>query len=116
LDPDLAARIEGVRDLILTAASGSDGSGQLGARGGNAVTPVTKSHGGVAWGSPDFTVNGAPGVKSSGAWVYRDQRDTRDPLGALAGLGGARDCARGGGGGSARRRSPACGVPAVGTG
>jgi hypothetical protein len=30
----------------------------------------------------------------------------RDAPGALAGLGGARGCVRGGGGGSARQRSP----------
>jgi hypothetical protein len=60
LDPELAARIEGVRDLILTAGSGSDGLGQLGARGGGAVTPATKSRGAAARGSPDFTVNSAP--------------------------------------------------------
>jgi hypothetical protein len=35
------ALIEGVHDLILTEDSGSDGSGQLGARGGGAVTPAT---------------------------------------------------------------------------
>jgi hypothetical protein len=110
------ARIEGVRDLILTAGSGSDGSGQMGAQGGGDVTPATKSCGGAARGSPNFTVNGAPGVKSSGAWVRHDQRDTRDPPGALADLGGAWGCACGGGGGSVRRRLPACGVPAVGMG
>jgi hypothetical protein len=89
--------------------------GPIGAWSGGAVTLATPFRGGVARGSPDFTVNGAPGVKSSGAWVCRDQRDTRDPPGALSGPGGARGCARGGGGGSARRRSPACGVPAAGT-
>jgi hypothetical protein len=72
-------------------------------------------HGIAARGSPDFTVNGASGVKSSGAWVCRDQRDTCDPPGALSGLGRARGCMRDGGGGSARRCSPACGVPAAGT-
>jgi hypothetical protein len=116
LDPDLTAQIERVRDLILIAGSGSDGSGQLGAQGGGAVTPATKSRGGAARGSPDFTVNGAPGVKSNGAWVCRDQRDTRDPPRALAGLGGARGCARGGRGGSVRLRLLACGVPVAGMG
>jgi hypothetical protein len=109
------ARIEGVRDLILTAGSGLDGSGQLGVRGGGAITPTTKSRGGAARGSPDFTVNDGLGVKSSGAWVCHDHRDMRDPPRALAGLEGAPRCARGGGGGSARWRSPACGVPAAGT-
>jgi hypothetical protein len=66
LDPDLAARIEGVRDLILTAGSGLDGLGQLGARGGGAVTPATKSHGGAARGSLDFTINGALGSNQAG--------------------------------------------------
>jgi hypothetical protein len=60
------AQIEGVRDLILTAGSGLDGSGQLGARGGGAVMPATKSRGGAARGSPDFTVNSAPGSNHAG--------------------------------------------------
>jgi hypothetical protein len=89
--------------------------GPIGARGSGAGTPATPFRSGAARGSPDFTVNGAPGVKSSGAWVCRDQRDTHDPLGALSGPSGARGCACGGGGGSARRCSPACGVPAAGT-
>jgi hypothetical protein len=64
-------------------------------------------------GSPDFANSGAPVVKLSGAWVYRDQRDTRDPPGPLVGLGGAwgRGCY--GRGRSVRRCSPACGVPAA---
>jgi hypothetical protein len=57
-----------------------------------------------------------PGVKSNGAWVCRDQRDTRDPPEALVGLGVVQDCARGGGSGFARRSSPACGIPATETG
>jgi hypothetical protein len=89
--------------------------GPIGAWGGGAVTPATPFRDSVARGSPDFTVNGALGVQSSGAWVCPDQRETRDPPGALFGNGGARGCARGGGGGSARRRSPACGVPAAET-
>jgi hypothetical protein len=52
-------------------------------------------------GSPDFTNSGAPVAKSSGAWVYRDQRDTHDPPGGLAGLGEARGRDCDGGGGSA---------------
>jgi hypothetical protein len=87
LDADLAARIKGVRDLILIAGSGSDDSGRLGARGGGAGhrRPVSLAARGL--GSPDFTVNGAPGVKSSSAWLCRDQRDTRNPPGALTGSG-----------------------------
>jgi hypothetical protein len=59
--------------------------GPIGVGGGGAITPATPFRGGAAWGSPDFTVNGAPGVKPSGAWVCRDQRDTCDPPGALSG-------------------------------
>jgi hypothetical protein len=80
----------------------------------------------AAGGSPEIGFRGgappelgeinAPGVKSNGAWVCRDQRDTRDPPKALVGLGVVRDCARGGGSGFARRSSPACGVPATKTG
>jgi hypothetical protein len=90
---------------------GSDGSGWLGTRGGGAVTPATKSHGGAARGSPDFTVTGASGVKSTGLWVWHDQRIMRDLPGAKAGLGVALGCACGGGDGSVWQRSPACGVP-----
>jgi hypothetical protein len=74
--------------------------GPIRARGGGAVTPTTPFRGSAARGSLDFTINGALGVKSSGAWVCRDQRDTRDPPGALSGPGRARGCARG-----ARRRA-----------
>jgi hypothetical protein len=67
LDLDRTARVEGVRDLILSVHLGSDGSGWLGARGGGVVTPATQSRGGAAQGSPDLTVNGAPGVKLGSA-------------------------------------------------
>jgi hypothetical protein len=65
--------------------------------------------------SPELDEIIAPGVKSNGAWVCRDQRDTRDPPEELVGLGVVRDCARGGGSRFARRSSPACGVPATKT-
>jgi hypothetical protein len=92
--------------------SGSDGSQGLGTWGGGAghrrrVPAVARGSG-----SPDFANSGAPVVKSSGAWVYRDQRGTRDPPGPLAGLGGARGRGCDGGGGSVRQHSPSCGVPA----
>jgi hypothetical protein len=67
-------------------------------------------------GSPDFAKSGTPVVKSGGAWVCRDQRDTRDAPGTLASLGGARGRGCDSGGGSVRRRSPVCGIPALGTG
>jgi hypothetical protein len=94
---------------------GSGGSGWIGLRLAAGVTGAElprRCHDGN---SSEFTEFGAPRVKSSGAWVCRDQRDTRDPPGALFGPGGAQGCARGGGGGSARRCSPACGVLAAGT-
>jgi hypothetical protein len=102
-------------DLISTAGFGSDGSGRLGARGGGAVTPATKSRGIAARGLPDFTVQGAPGVKSTGLWVWCDQRVMRDLPRAKAGLGGALGCARGGGGGSACIRA-VLGIGAVANG
>jgi hypothetical protein len=67
-------------------------------------------------GSPDFTNSDAPVAKSTRLWVWRDQRVMPDLPGAKAGLEGALGCARGSGGGSARRRMPACGVSASGTG
>jgi hypothetical protein len=111
LDLDRTAQVEGVCDLILSVHLGSDGSGWLGARGGGAVTPATQSRGGAAQGSPDLTVNGAPGVKLGRAWIWRDQRIMRDLPGAKAGFGVLWTCARSGGDGPARRRTPACGVP-----
>jgi hypothetical protein len=60
--------------------------------------------------SPELVEINAPGVKSNGAWVRRDQRDTRDPPESLAGLGGARGHGRDGGGRSRRRSSSACAV------
>jgi hypothetical protein len=50
---------------------------------------VTIFHGGTWLGSPDFALNGALGVKSTGLWVGHDQRVTRDPPGAKPGLGEA---------------------------
>jgi hypothetical protein len=70
--------------------------------------PATKSCGGAARGSPDFSVNGAPGVNKARVCVKEGQRDMGNPprapaasglLGdavamAEAGLcGGARRCA-----------------------
>jgi hypothetical protein len=92
--------------------SGSYGSGQLGARGGGAATPATKSRGGAAWGSSDFTVNSAMRVNKARVCVREGQRDMGNPLRAPAGLGVARGCGYDGGGRSMQRRSPACGVPA----
>jgi hypothetical protein len=85
----------------------------VGRAGGGGNMPANLFRGGAARGSPDFTVNGALGVKSSGSWVWCDQCIMRDLPGAKAGLGDALGCARGDGGGSARRRTPACGVPVL---
>jgi hypothetical protein len=90
--------------------------GLVGRAGGGGNTPATLFRGGTARGSPDFTVNGVLGVKLGKAWVWRDQRVMRDLPEAKAGLGEARGRDCDGGGGSARRSSPACGVPASGTG
>jgi hypothetical protein len=70
LDSDLTARIEGVRDLILTAGSRSDGSGRLGARGGGAGHRSLVSAVARGSGSPDFAKSDAPVAKSSGAFWY----------------------------------------------
>jgi hypothetical protein len=94
---------------------GSGGSGWIGLRPAAGVAGAELPWRRRAGNSSKFTEFSAPRVKSSGAWVCRDQRDMRDPPGALSGPGGARGCVRGGGGGSARRRSPVCGVPAAGT-
>jgi hypothetical protein len=108
LDADLAARIEGVHDLILTAGSRSDGSGRLGAWGGGAghwrlVSAVVRGSG-----SPDFADSGAPVAKSSGAWVWDRLRDMRNPPRVLAGLGKARDAVATVAAALARRSSLAC--------
>jgi hypothetical protein len=88
----------------------------VGRAGGGGNTSATLFHGDTAQGSPDFTVNGVPGVKLGRAWVWHDQRIMRDLPEAKAGLGEARGRNCDGGGGSARWSSPACGVPASGTG
>jgi hypothetical protein len=110
LDPDLAARIEGVRDLILTAGSGSDGSGRLGARGGGAGHRRLVSVAVRGSGSPNFAKSDAPVAKSSGSWVWDGLRDLHNPPRALAGLGVLEACTRSGRGGSVQWRSPARGV------
>ena len=74
---------------------------------GRAGAPATYSAAVRGVDSPEFTVNGAPGVKSTRAWVWDGLRITRDPPGAKAGLGSALGGARHGGGGSVRRSSPA---------
>jgi hypothetical protein len=96
------ARIEGVRNLILTAGSGSDGSGRLGARGGGAGHRRLVSTAARGSGSPDFAKPDAPVAKSSGAWVWDGLRDMHNPLRALAGLGRALGYGCDDGGGSAR--------------
>jgi hypothetical protein len=90
--------------MLIADLTVQDGSGALAA----AVNASDHSRGGAARGSPESTVHDAPGVKLGRAWVWRDQRDTRDPPGTLAGLGGARGCGCDGGGGSGRWHSPAC--------
>jgi hypothetical protein len=75
-----------------------------GSEGGGGRTPATIFRGGAARGSPDLAVNGAPGVKLIGFWVWRDQRVMRDPPGAKAGLGEGSGGAHDNGDGSARRR------------
>jgi hypothetical protein len=71
---------------------------------------VTKTRGSAARARRSSIEIDAPRVKSTCAWVCRDQHGTCDLPGALAGLGGAREYGCDGGGGSVRRRSPACGV------
>jgi hypothetical protein len=78
--------------------------------GSAAGSPETNSRGGTRLGSLDFTLNGTPGVKSTGLWVGHDQHDMRDPSEAKVGLGDALGCTHGGGGGPARRRTSSCAV------
>jgi hypothetical protein len=78
------------------------------ARGGGAGSSERFPAAVLGSGSPDFTIRGAPGVKSTGLWVWRDQRVMRDLPGAKAGLEGALGGACGGGGGSVRWRTLAC--------
>jgi hypothetical protein len=78
-------------------------------------SPVTIFHGGARLGSPDFALNGAPGVKSTGLWIGHHQCVTRDPPRAKAGLrGGGSRGAHDDGGGSARWRITGARVPATG--
>jgi hypothetical protein len=74
---------------------------------------VTIFRGGARLGSQNFANNGAPGVKSTGLWVGHDQRVTRDPPGAKAGLGEGSGGAHDDGGESARRRIAGARVPAT---
>jgi hypothetical protein len=107
-------------NLVRTVRSTRRGSGQV--RSGSDRSDLTE-RGRRQGGSLEIGFRGgapselgeinAPGVKSNGAWVCRDQRDTRDPPEALVGLGVVQDCARSGGSGFARRSSPACSVPAT---
>ena len=82
---------------------GSDGSDLILRAGQRRLMPATNSAAALIENSPGFTVNGAPGVKSTRVWVWDDQRDTRDPPGPEAGLITALGCARHGGGGSVQR-------------
>ena len=69
--------------------------------------PATNSAAALIENSPGFTVNGAPGVKSTRVWVWDDQRDTRDPPGPKTGYDGTLGGEGKGCGGSAQRSSPA---------
>jgi hypothetical protein len=68
LDLDLTARVEGVRDLIFSVHFESE----LVSRGGASL---------------ELNEIDAPRVKSSGAWVWDQLRDMRNPPRVLAGLG-----------------------------
>ena len=71
------------------------------------MMPATNSAAALIENSPGFTVNGAPGVKSTRVLVWDDQRDTRDPPGPKTGYDRALGGEHKGCGGSARRSSPA---------
>jgi hypothetical protein len=107
LDLGLTARSKGYAGSNLDHGFRIGRLGLVGRAGGGGNTPATKSRGDAARGSPDFTVNGAPGVKSTLAWARGVQRDMRDRPRAFAGLGVLWACGCDGGGGSARRGSPA---------
>jgi len=59
-------------------------------------------------GSPEFTVNSAPGVKLTRAWVWDDQRATTNSPRHWTRLGDALGCVCTGDGGFAQQSSPAC--------
>jgi len=59
-------------------------------------------------GSPEFTVNGAPGVKLTRAWVWDDQRATTNSPRHWTRLGDALGCVCTGDGGFVQQSSPAC--------
>jgi hypothetical protein len=85
LDLDRRAGIVGVRrGLGLTVGSGLDGQHLMRARSGGAGSPERFPAAVLGSGSPDFTVHGAPGVKSTGLWVWCDQRVMHDLPGAKA--------------------------------
>jgi hypothetical protein len=90
--------------------------GLKGAQGGGAGSPETISRGGARLGSPDFALNGAPGVKTTRARVWEVQRSMRDSPRATAGLGEGSSGAHDDGGGSTRRRIGGARVPAAGAG
>jgi hypothetical protein len=107
LDLDLMAWSKGYAGSNLDRGFRIGRLGLVGCAGGGGNTPATKSRGGVARGSPDFTINGAPGVKSTRAWARGVQRDMRDRPWAFADLGVLWACGCNGGGGSARWGSSA---------
>ena len=90
----------------MTTGSGSDGSSGFGrgAAAEHAGILLPRRH--VGKSSPEFTKLGAPGVKSTRAWVWDDLHGTYNLLAALARLEEACNSERGGGGGSARRNTP----------
>jgi hypothetical protein len=113
--PNLVRTVRSARRGSGQVRSGSDRSNltERGRRRGGGVSPEIGFRGGAPLELGEIN---APGVKSNGAWVCRDQRDTRDPPEALVGLGVVRDCTRGDGSGFARWSSPACGIPTMETG
>ena len=88
-------------DLISSVDFGSDRSDLILRAGRRRLTPVTSSAAALIGNSPDFTKTGAPGVKSTRAWVRGGLRGLRGPPRALAGLSKALGSESKVGGGSA---------------
>ena len=75
-------------DLILTTGSGSDGSSGFGRGAAAECAGILLPRRRVGKSSPDFTKLGAPGVKSTRAWVWAAHHAMRDRPRATARVGG----------------------------
>ena len=94
-------------DLIVAADSRSGGQDGLAARAAAKLAGILLPRRRVGKISPEFTNLGAPGVKSTRAWVWDAQQARGGPPGRSVELGRALDYESAGGSGSAQRCSTA---------